>query len=157
MNFFFFFRQPQIAIRYDHQPLQDHVSLKTRLKDYMDVLSPPLYCTREREDLWGIGWGYCDSDLNSVPPNTLKCLNVAIATIEKTVILLPSQKPQCFLFLKVRSSSSGYISSSTIHNHLLLEETQPCQIFWSLDCIGKMEHFLIPNKINQAFLKVTKN
>ncbi len=42
---------------------------------------------REREDLWGTGWGYCESDLNSVPMNTLKCLNVAIATMKKTVIL----------------------------------------------------------------------
>lgn len=126
MNTFF----PQIVIRHDHHPLQDHRvhgSLRTRLKDYMDALTSTsvLY---EREDLWGIGWGYCDSDLNSVPPNTLKCLNVAIATMEKTVIHLPSQKPQCFV-VKVWSSSSGYISSSTVHNHLPLEETQPCQNF----------------------------
>lgn len=126
----FFSRQPQIGIRHDHQPLQDHrvhASLKTRLEDDMDVLSSTsvLY---EREDLWGIGWGYCDSDLNSVPLNTLNCLNVAIATMEKTVILLPSLKPQCFV-VKVWSSSSRDISSSTIHNYSPKEETQPCQIF----------------------------
>lgn len=88
----------------------------------------PLYCReREREDLWGIGWGYCESDLNSVPKNTLKCLNVAIATTENTVILLPSQKPQCFV-VKVWSLICGYILRTTIHNHLPLEEIKPCQI-----------------------------
>lgn len=42
MNTFFFSRQPQIAARHDHQPLQDrrvHASLKTRIKDDIDVLS----------------------------------------------------------------------------------------------------------------------
>jgi len=107
------------------------VSFQTRLKDGMDVHSFASYVRerergeREREDLWGIGRGYYDSDLNSVPPNTLKCLNVAIATME-ILILLPSQKPQCFV-VKAWSSGSGYISS-TIHNHLPLEDTQPCQI-----------------------------
>lgn len=60
--------------------------LQTRLT-YGCSVSNLCIVQREREDLWGIGWGYSESDLNSVPMNTLKCLNVAIATMKKTIIL----------------------------------------------------------------------
>ncbi len=75
------------------------------------------------------------------PYEHIEMFKCCYSNYEENSHSLPSQKPQCFV-VKVWSSNCGYILS-TIHNHLPLEETQPCQILWSLDCIGKMEHFLI--------------